>query len=310
MHYVIGDVHGCYKELMLLLNKIESKDTNAIIYFVGDWVDRGPQVADVMQWVVENITLTGKYRSVRGNHDQEAMDWYDDFFLPWIREGHDTYGSLPETYYDFASVVDNCFNRDPEALTPFFDKVRTEMPYNRAIEITTVGGVTVTYRICHAWHCKDLRRQYESNLYERNYWGYYVDDEIVVHGHTPTIIESYRKRGRRDEDCPGLIGYRHNDIDVDGGCCFHKGMPYYPCMLCGICLETLEEIYPYSLEDRLLEGARFQAENFMMESMKNVPFEEKVQAIYENNLEDYMNKKPNYFRQELIERLGLKMETI
>ncbi len=77
MHYVIGDVHGCYKELKLLINKIESRDTDAIIYFVGDWVDRGPQVADVMQWVVDNITTDGKYRSVRGNHDQEAMDWYN-----------------------------------------------------------------------------------------------------------------------------------------------------------------------------------------------------------------------------------------
>lgn len=308
MHYVIGDVHGCFKELKLLLNKIESKDPDAIIYFVGDWVDRGDQVADVMQWVVDNITTTGKYRSVRGNHDQEAMDWYNAYFLPWTKEEHDPYDSLPETYYDFASVVDDCFNRNPEALKPFFDKVRSEMPYNRAVEITTAGGVTVTYRICHAWHRKDESKLFDTNLYERNYWGYYVDDEIIVHGHTPTVAESYRLRGRWDEDRPGMIGYRHNDINVDGGCCFHKGFPNYPCMLCGICLETLEEIYPYSIEDRLMEGARHQVENFMMAAMKDIPFEEKVQAIYENSLESYMNKRSNSFRQELLERLGLTNE--
>lgn len=308
MHYVIGDVHGCFKELKLLLNKIESKDPDAIIYFVGDWVDRGDQVADVMQWVVDNITTTGKYRSVRGNHDQEAMDWYNAHFLPWTREEHDPYDSLPETYYDFASVVDNCFNRDPEALRVFFDKVRSEMPYNRAVEITTAGGVTVTYRICHAWHSKDESMLFDTNLYERNYWGYYVDDEIIVHGHTPTVTESYRLRGRWDEDRPGLIGYRYNDIDVDGGCCFHKGFPNYPCMLCGICLETLEEIYPYSIEDRLMEGAKHTVEKYMMAAMKDIPFEEKVQATYENYIEAYGNKKPNSFRQELLERLGLTNE--
>lgn len=31
MHYVIGDVHGCFKELKLLLNKTESKDPDAIL---------------------------------------------------------------------------------------------------------------------------------------------------------------------------------------------------------------------------------------------------------------------------------------
>lgn len=58
----------------------------------------------------------------------------------------------------------------------------------------------------------------------------------------------------------------------------------------------------------MLEGARHQAENFMMAAMKDMPFEEKVQAIYENNLESYMNKKPNSFRQKLLERLGLTNE--
>ena len=40
MHYVIGDVHGCYDELMRLLQKIEEKDNDAIIYFVGAYIIR------------------------------------------------------------------------------------------------------------------------------------------------------------------------------------------------------------------------------------------------------------------------------
>lgn len=305
MHYVIGDVHGCFKELKLLLNKIESKDKDAIIYFVGDWVDRGNRVADVMQWVVDNITTTGKYRSVRGNHDQEALDWYNDYFLPWIKEEHTSCETLPKTYYDFSTVVDNCYDRNPEAIKPFFDKVSLEMPYNTAVEITTVGGVTVTYRICHAWHSKNDPRTIDTNLYARKFWGYYEDDEIIIHGHTPTIADDYRLRGNYDEDRPGMIGYRHNDIDVDGGCCFQRSFPNYPCMLCGICLETLEEIYPYSIEERLLEGAIYQAENFMPATMKGIDIKDWIKVIYENNLENYVNKKPNTYRQELLARLGL-----
>ena len=76
MHYVIGDVHGCYTELMSLLDKIESQDAEAQIIFVGDWVDRGSEQKQVLDWMMEHITEDGKYQSVRGNHDEEAWEWY------------------------------------------------------------------------------------------------------------------------------------------------------------------------------------------------------------------------------------------
>ncbi len=306
MHYVIGDVHGCFKELNILVDKIERQDSNAIIYFVGDWVDRGPQVAEVMQWVVENITTTGKYRSVRGNHDQAAMDWYYAYFLPWTREEHDPYDSIPEADYDFASVVDNCFNRDPKAIEPFFDKVKSAMPYNRSIEITTKEGAKVKYRICHAWHRDDEKRQFVSNLYERNYWGNYVNDEIIVHGHTPTISEDYRDRGMWDVDRPGMIGYRHNAIDVDGGCCFQRLFPKYPCMLSGICLETLEEFYSHTIEERFLEVAEYLVKEHFESELEESAIEETVQSVRDGHVKRYLeNKKPDENRLWLLKRLGI-----
>ena len=72
MHYVIGDVHGCYDEMIALLQKIEERDSEAIIYFVGDFIDRGPKVWEVLEWAMElfdyeqvakwiaNIRLTAK----------------------------------------------------------------------------------------------------------------------------------------------------------------------------------------------------------------------------------------------------------
>lgn len=48
MHYVIGDVHGCFKEMLALLKKIEENDPEALIIFVGDFIDRGPAVRDVL----------------------------------------------------------------------------------------------------------------------------------------------------------------------------------------------------------------------------------------------------------------------
>ena len=82
MHYVIGDIHGCYQDMMALLNKIESQDQDAQIIFVGDFIDRGPDVDKVLDWCLENITLDGKYKAVRGNHEQMAIEWYKEF-MDW-----------------------------------------------------------------------------------------------------------------------------------------------------------------------------------------------------------------------------------
>ena len=76
MHYVVGDVHGCYDELIALINRIESKDDDAHIIFVGDWVDRGPKVYETLMWMKDHITIDGKYQSVMGNHDYDALQWF------------------------------------------------------------------------------------------------------------------------------------------------------------------------------------------------------------------------------------------
>lgn len=54
MHYAIGDVHGCYDELMALLKTIEERDADARYIFVGDFIDRGPKVWETLMWAMDN----------------------------------------------------------------------------------------------------------------------------------------------------------------------------------------------------------------------------------------------------------------
>ena len=44
MHYVVGDVHGCFDDLMAMIETIEKRDEDARIIFVGDSINRGPKV--------------------------------------------------------------------------------------------------------------------------------------------------------------------------------------------------------------------------------------------------------------------------
>lgn len=263
MHYVIGDVHGCYDDLMVLLDKIEEMDPKAEFILVGDLVDRGPKVWETLCWAMKNITRDGKYQSVRGNHDQMAMEYIQQYER-WYRNNAESakpYQSEPVSCYDFSTVLrtnvrptgpgKRLHPRDLAAFTEFFQS----LPYHKLLKIETVWGKQVEFRVVHSYYeAQELPegQQHESNLWERIYCGNQETEEILVHGHTPTFLAEYMYWEPKSTR-PGLISYRLNDIDVDGGCVFAKEIAVYPAMLCAICLENLEEIYPYSIQERFAQ---------------------------------------------------------
>jgi serine/threonine protein phosphatase 1 len=65
---IIGDVHGHYDGLMMLFEAIAPGAADEI-YFLGDLIDRGPQSAQVIEFVRH-----GNYPCVLGNHEQLMMD--------------------------------------------------------------------------------------------------------------------------------------------------------------------------------------------------------------------------------------------
>lgn len=75
---IIGDIHGCYDELCELLEKLGYKvdkvsgtaysPENRIVAFVGDLVDRGPKIVEVLKLVMAMVK-EGRAYCVRGNHD-------------------------------------------------------------------------------------------------------------------------------------------------------------------------------------------------------------------------------------------------
>ena len=66
---IIGDIHGCYDELQLLLNSYKvrsflSKNKTAIVC-VGDLIDKGPKSKEVLDWFFSQEDCY----CVRGNHE-------------------------------------------------------------------------------------------------------------------------------------------------------------------------------------------------------------------------------------------------
>ena len=68
-HLIIGDIHGCYDELLELLDKAGLSDDDPIIS-VGDLVNRGPDSARVLDF----FRATPNALAIRGNHEQRHLD--------------------------------------------------------------------------------------------------------------------------------------------------------------------------------------------------------------------------------------------
>ncbi|MDA1274202.1 MAG: polynucleotide kinase-phosphatase [Verrucomicrobia bacterium] len=79
---IIGDVHGCFDELVELLTKLgyeTGKSAGAWhhpagrkMVFVGDLVDRGPKIPEVVRLVLDSVNF-GSALCVPGNHDMKFM---------------------------------------------------------------------------------------------------------------------------------------------------------------------------------------------------------------------------------------------
>ncbi|MCA9608963.1 MAG: AAA family ATPase [Myxococcales bacterium] len=75
---VIGDVHGCADELEELLDRLGYVDgahpDGRRLVFLGDLVDRGPRIADVLRIAMRAAREQGAL-CVVGNHEAKAIRW-------------------------------------------------------------------------------------------------------------------------------------------------------------------------------------------------------------------------------------------
>ncbi|MEW9209475.1 metallophosphoesterase [Citrobacter werkmanii] len=125
--WVVGDLHGCYTNLMNRLDEIEFSTKEDLLISVGDLIDRGSENVECLE-----MLQMPWFRAVRGNHEQMMLDALspNGNVNHWMANGGDWYFRL---------------DYDKERLAKALIELVRQLPY--VIELNT-GGKTIV--IAHA----------------------------------------------------------------------------------------------------------------------------------------------------------------
>jgi len=180
--YAIGDIHGCEELLYDLVQQIRNDmdDGPHKLIFLGDYVDRGPDSAGVVDLIIalqkdfygrDDVSVI----ALKGNHEQMMIDFYEggDWGSSWMMNGG---VATQNSYSDFSK-----------------GKLQLHIDWMKSRPLSHIHEKWI---FVHAGinPCVGMDEQLPQELlwiredflrYKGYYFGY-----TVVHGHTPTTYWS------------------------------------------------------------------------------------------------------------------------
>jgi protein phosphatase len=206
---LIGDVHGCADELEELLGRLGYAPDEAGVWrhpqgrkvvFLGDLVDRGPRVPDVLR-IAMGMVKAGSALCVPGNHDEKLLRWLRG---KKVRMAHglertveQLEGEPPEFLFDVNAFLDGLVSHyvlDGGRLVAAHAGMKQEMQGRASGQVRSF-----------ALYGETTGEMDELGLPVRLDWAAdYRGSAMVVYGHTPVAEPRWLNR----------------TINVDTGCVF------------------------------------------------------------------------------------------
>ena len=192
--YAVGDIHGRSDLLATLVRELvrdaeaSAPDQAPLLVFLGDYVDRGPGSAEVVETILD-LTQGSDFevRALKGNHEEALLQFLDDaaFGVTWAEHG----GSATLASY---GVQPPAGRTDVEAWARARSEFDAGLParhrdFYAGLELMVEVG---DYAFVHAGVRPGvpLARQAEKDLL----WirGEFLQasgpfGKVIVHGHTP-----------------------------------------------------------------------------------------------------------------------------
>lgn len=174
-YFVIGDIHGCRRTLEVLLQRAEIEPDRQLI-LIGDYIDRGPDPAGVLEQLLELQRERPDTVLLRGNHEQLMLDYLDGGRLwPWMLNGAEATWRSYQARFGRVHI--------PEAHLQLLRQTR--LYYDAPEYFFVHAGLRPDHPI--AWHLKHLDP--ELLLWTRAHLDVPAEELVwekpVVFGHTP-----------------------------------------------------------------------------------------------------------------------------
>jgi serine/threonine protein phosphatase 1 len=188
--YAIGDIHGRLDLLQVLSNKLRNDlrdhpSENAIVVLLGDYIDRGPDSAGVIDWFLA-AGLPAPAIALRGNHEATLLNFLVD---ETVLDNWRHFGGLETLSCYGVDVRDAMRGRNYAAAQA---KLREVLPptHQGFFDRTKLSWSSGDYFFCHAGVKPNvpLQRQEEQDLlWIRDEFNDFrgAFDKMIVHGHTP-----------------------------------------------------------------------------------------------------------------------------
>lgn len=171
--FVMSDIHGHYTAARLLFDHVQLDMSKDSLRFLGDYIDRGQQSAEVIKMVREYERQGAKVQM--GNHEQMHIMWAagllrdEDYFA---NGGHTTVASFEEHYsqedYEEALVWMGGL--------PFIDEDDDYLYVHAGIHPHSTQPPTRDHCL---WIRSEFLQARKEHILEAS------GGKIVVHGHTP-----------------------------------------------------------------------------------------------------------------------------
>lgn len=176
--WIIPDIHGCAMTLKVLLENMLRVTRDDELFFLGDYIDRGPASKDVLDYLMDLQERGWKVHCLKGNHEDYCVKaWEEDqkrhLFKPGIQKAWENVGAK-ETYKSFG------IKRPREIPQMYIDWMRN-LDYYYELENYILVHAGMNFRIKNPFedtHSMIWVRDFKVDFEKTN-------GRRIIHGHLP-----------------------------------------------------------------------------------------------------------------------------